>query len=172
MGNHKPAVASGGRAFWRRLRLVPFVHEVPEDQMIDDLQGILTREHGPAILNWIVQGAARFAEQGLDPEPELVRAATADYKKDQDTVTRFVEECCRVGGGDHVTIKVALVRSAYERWCTAEGATPVGPRKFTQEIAKLGVGRGRTGGGTARLYSNLSLIGEDDTDESSGEWYK
>src|SRR5664279_3991961 len=38
LGNHKPTVTSGGRGFWRRCRLIPFLHEVPKDQEVDDLQ--------------------------------------------------------------------------------------------------------------------------------------
>jgi putative DNA primase/helicase len=177
MGNHQPAVTSGGRAFWRRLRLIPFTHEVPDEQIIEDLQGILTRRHGPAILNWIIRGAVEFSEKGLNPEPETVTAATADYKKDQDTVARFVEECCRIGGGNNVQIKVAVVRRAYEQWCAQGGDQPVSPRALTQELGRHDVGRGRTAGGSARLYTNLSLLGDgtaDDSDDNGrdGEWYR
>jgi P4 family phage/plasmid primase-like protien len=66
MGNHKPAVRSGGRSFWRRLRLVPFEHEVPEDKVVDDLQGILFRDHGPP------------SSRGSSPgPPNMPRAASA-----------------------------------------------------------------------------------------------
>jgi len=30
MGNHQPQVQAGGTSFWRRLRLIPFLHTVPE----------------------------------------------------------------------------------------------------------------------------------------------
>jgi putative DNA primase/helicase len=98
MGNHQPAVRSGGRSFWRRLRLVPFLHEVPESEVIDDLQGLLVREHGAALLAWIVAGAVAYAEDGLR-EPDSVKSATAAYERDQDTVRRFVDDCCHLGGG-------------------------------------------------------------------------
>jgi putative DNA primase/helicase len=32
MGNHQPTVGAGGHAFWRRVRLVPFTHQVPEER--------------------------------------------------------------------------------------------------------------------------------------------
>jgi putative DNA primase/helicase len=160
MGNHKPAVRSGGRSFWRRLRLVPFEHEVPEDKVVDDLQGILSRDHGPAILAWIIQGAVQYAEGGLR-EPESVKAATADYAHDQDTVGRFVEECCRVGGGEHVQIKVGIVRAAYERWCLSEGEQPVTAKAFGQALARrFGVDSARTK--RSRMYVGLALNGDED----------
>jgi P4 family phage/plasmid primase-like protien len=156
MGNHKPAVRSGGRSFWRRLRLVPFEHEVPEDDVVDDLQGILFREHGAAILAWIIAGAAEYAAGGLR-EPDSVKAATADYAHDQDTVARFVEECCRLGGGEHVTIKIGIVRAAYERWCLSEGEQPVTAKAFGQALARrFGIESARTP--RARMYVGLSLL--------------
>ncbi|WP_260615188.1 phage/plasmid primase, P4 family [Microbispora sp. KK1-11] len=167
MGNHKPHVRAGGRAFWRRLRLIPFEHEVPEDKMIDDLQGILARDHGPALLAWIVAGAAEYAAGGL-AEPERVKAATAEYAADQDTVSRFVEERCHLAPltPDHVQTQTTKLRQAYEAWCYSEGEAPVSAKKLTQELArKFGVGQDRTS--KARSYTGIALLA-DDEDPSSG----
>jgi putative DNA primase/helicase len=151
MGNHKPAVKSGGRSFWRRLRLIPFVHEVPEDKMVDDLQGILVGEHGPAILAWIVAGAVEYAKSGLG-DPEAVRAATKEYAADQDTITKFVAELCHV----HVKTKVSDIRDEYERWCFNEDEAPVSGKKLTQELSrKFDVGQARSS--SNRHYTNIAL---------------
>lgn len=158
MGNHRPAVRAGGRSFWRRLRLIPFQREVPENEVIDDLQGILAREHGPAVLAWIVRGAVDYAARGLR-EPDQVKVATADYAHEQDTVSRFLEERCRVGGGVNVQLKVAIVRSAYERWCLDEGELPVTPKAFGLQLQRHGVESARTN--SARLYIGLSLLSDD-----------
>lgn len=156
MGNHQPAVRSGGRSFWRRLRLIPFEHEVPEEKIVDDLQGILVRDHGPALLAWIVAGAAQYHATGLQ-EPDSVKAATAEYAHDQDSVAKFVQECCHVGGGKQVTIKTAKVREAYEQFCYGEGETPVSPKALGIALEKrFGVLRLRTP--AARMYGNLSLL--------------
>lgn len=160
MGNHQPAVRSGGRSFWRRLRLIPFEHEVPEDKIVDDLQGILVRQHGPAILAWIVAGAAEYHRGGLG-EPESVKAATAGYAKDQDTVARFVEECCHIGGGDYVQIKVSIVRKAYEQWCLSEGEEPVTAKAFGLALKnRFGVETKRTN--VARMYVGMTLLVNED----------
>jgi putative DNA primase/helicase len=129
MGNHRPAVKSGGRAFWRRLRLIPFLHEVPDSAAIDDLQGVLIRDHGPALLAWIVAGAVAYAATGL-AEPDSVRVATAEYAAEQDSVGAFVRERCIIGGGQLVKARASMVRAAYEAWCHAEGETPVNPKAF------------------------------------------
>jgi putative DNA primase/helicase len=166
MGNHQPAVRAGGRSFWRRLRLVPFEREVPDDKMVDDLQGILVRDHGPALLAWIAAGAAAYHAGGLR-EPEKVKVATAEYAHDQDTVARFVEECCRIGGGDHVTIKMSKLREAYEAWCGAEGVKPVTAKRLGMDLQKVGVTRPRNM--TARSYGNIALLTTESDDRSDAD---
>jgi P4 family phage/plasmid primase-like protien len=171
MGNHKPAVRSGGRSFWRRLRLIPFDREVPEAKVVDDLQGILARDHGPALLTWIVTGAAQYAAGGLR-DPDSVRAATADYAHDQDTVGRFLEEQCHLGGGEHVQIKVAKVRSAYEAWCTDAGEVPVSAKAFGLALQRAGVDSVKGSKGQ-RFYRGLALLGDEDappTEADRGGW--
>jgi putative DNA primase/helicase len=165
MGNHQPAVRAGGRSFWRRLRLIPFTREVPEDQVIDDLQGILAREHGPAVLAWIIRGAVDYAARGLR-EPDQVKSATADYAHEQDTVSRFLEERCRLGGGGHVQLKVALVRGAYERWCTDEGEQPVTPKAFGMQLQRHDVTAVKGSKGQ-RFYRGITLLADDLDDDDA-----
>ncbi|MFE3449644.1 phage/plasmid primase, P4 family [Nonomuraea sp. NPDC059194] len=159
MGNHQPSVRAGGRAFWRRLRLIPFLHEVEPEKVVDDLQGILAGEHGPALLAWIVAGAAAYHQGGLD-EPETVKAATDEYAADQDTVSRFVATRCHKAASDQVQINVTKFREAYERWCFDEGEIPVSPKKLTMELTRRhGVGDARSS--TARFYTRITLLAED-----------
>lgn len=161
MGNHQPNVRSGGRSFWRRLRLIPFTREVDPEKAVDDLQGMLASDHGPAILSWIVEGAVAYYKNGLD-DPPSVLAATQEYAHDQDTVARFVEEQCHLDGVGVSVEKVATVRSAYERWCYENGESPVSAKGLTSGLSKLGVGSARTK--SARTYTGLTLVdgGEDD----------
>lgn len=170
MGNHQPAVRAGGRSFWRRLRLIPFLHEVPEDQVIDDLQGILAREHGPAVLAWIIRGAVDYAARGLR-EPDQVKAATDTYAHDQDTVTRFLEEQCIVGGGEHVQLKVAVLRAAYEAWCADEGEHAVTAKAFGMQLQRHGIESAKGSKGV-RIYRGVTLRSDDETSEAPQEWYR
>jgi putative DNA primase/helicase len=167
MGNTRPEVRTGGRSFWRRLRLLPFEHEVPADKVVDDLQGLLVREHGPALLAWIVAGAAAFAAGGLR-EPAKVKAATAEYESDQDTMARFVDECCYIGGGSHVTIRASKVREAYEQWCYATGEVPVSAKAFGMAMKSrfhVELVKGSKG---VRQYQGIGLVTQDD-DDRDGE---
>ena len=159
MGNSHPEVKSGGHAFWRRLRLIPFNREVPDGKKVDDLQGILAREHGPAILAWIAKGASLYHQHGLE-EPDSVQAATATYAHNQDTVARFLEDRCRLGGGVHVKTRVTEVRSAYEQWCHAEAETPITGKAFTMALRNRH-GVDSTRDRNQRFYLGITLLGDE-----------
>lgn len=169
MGNNKPDVRSGGRSFWRRLRLIGFEREVPEAKVIDDLQGILARDHGAALLAWIAAGAAQYAQTGLR-DPQSVLSATAEYQKEQETVDRFVEERCRIGGGEHVQILVAALYEDYEKWCQTERCEPVTKTSFTIKLKKYDV-KSEKGAKGVRFYSNISLDRQEDTDKAA-RWFQ
>jgi len=166
MGNHQPHVRAGGPSFWRRLRLIPFLHTVEPEKMVDDLQGILAGEHGPAVLAWIIEGAVKYRRDGL-PSPASVLAATDGYARDQDTVARFLDEMCHVGGAPHVQTKVGVVRAAYEQWCRETGDAPVSAKAFGMALQRHGIESVRTK--HARLYSGLALIAaaDDEPEEDS-----
>jgi len=171
MGNHRPDVRSGGRGFWRRLRLIPFAYEVAIGDVVDDLQNILAAEHGPSILAWIIEGAVAYHQHGLG-EPPSVLTATADYAHDQDTVGRFLEEECLLGGGENVQIKITIVRSAYETWCTENGEAPVSAKAFGTALARAGIESRRTN--TARMYAGLALLLPDESVSANDEggWFR
>lgn len=169
MGNHRPAVGSGGHAFWRRVRLVPFLHQVPDDKKIEDLAGVLAAEEGPAILGWIIRGAVEYHAGGLQ-EPESVKAATADYEAGEDSVGRFVAEMCVTGEitRPDLRITMAALRGAYERWCLPTGDEPVSAKAFGQALrARFGVESMRSHG--KKFYIGIRLDEVDDGAETGAD---
>lgn len=177
--NHQPAVRAGGPAFWRRLRLLPFVHTVPPEKRVSDLEDRLVDDEGPAILAWLIQGATDYFAQGL-AEPESVRAATDAYAVDQDSVGRFVEEMCSVGDANQIgmSVPVAQLRTAYESWCRVEGEAPVSAKALTTALkSRFSVASDRDK--HTRRYAGIRLVdvsSEDDPfapkEPEQGEWYR
>lgn len=169
LANHQPQVRVGGMAFWRRVRMIPFVHTVPESERIADLEEQLIEKEGPGILAWVIRGAADYMNGGLR-EPETVLAATRDYEAGQNTVARFVEEMCEVGNpnAQHMHIRSSQLRAAYEAWCTEEGAEPVAPRSFTLALkSQFGVQTSRSG--TARYLDGIRLRDDDDASRDASQ---
>ena len=160
MVNHRPGVESGGRSFWRRARLIPFTHTVPDEQIIVGLERTLREEHGPAILAWIVEGAVAYAAGGLQ-EPAIIREATQHYKEEVDTVARFLEDECEITAdptpGFSPSTSAAAVKIAYDKYCESNGDTPVKGRNLAGQLAQHGalIGRGAAG---VRVYHGLQLL--------------
>jgi putative DNA primase/helicase len=160
LANHQPAVRAGGPAFWRRLRLLPFEHTVPPEKRVPDLEDRLVEDEGPAILAWLIRGAADYFATGL-AEPASVRAATAAYERDTDTVGRFVDELCVTGdpNAQHLQVKVSDLRQAYETWCRTEGEEAVTAKTFATSLrTRFGVLPVRTS--TTRFYAGIRLADE------------
>ena len=159
--NHQPEVTSGGAGFWRRVRLVPFDHQMPREKRDPELKQRLVRDHGPAILAWLAEGAAQYAQHALG-EPEGVRAATQEYEQSTDTVGQFIADMVILGGGDAVQVKTSIVRDAYEKYCADEGMTPVTAKALTTYLAKRGVGKTRDK--HSRYYTGITILSSPVTD--------
>lgn len=166
MGNHQPRVKAGGNSFWRRLRLVPFAHIVPEDKKVENLDELLVDEEGPGILAWIIAGAiSHFAGGGLR-EPASVKSATDAYAAEEDHIGRFLEDCCVRGPIAHVRTETSRVRSTYEAWCHTEGEQPMDARTFGRELKARGIVRKPSSG--KYFYAGLGLLAQGAADEREG----
>ncbi|MEE1790348.1 phage/plasmid primase, P4 family [Streptomyces sp. BE308] len=138
LGNHRPEVSTGGFAFWRRIRLLPFERVVPDAHKIDNLAVELVRDEGPGILHWLTEGARRYLAT-RDPltGPDRVRIATSAYANTEDHIGRFLAECCTRDTETHPDLRVeqGLLYNAYSSWCTAgEGIRPATARTFATRV--------------------------------------
>ncbi|MCB1679139.1 MAG: hypothetical protein KDI16_10710 [Halioglobus sp.] len=93
-GNYRPRLKGGDSAMQRRMVLVPFDACFTGDQVDKSLPDKL-RDEAPAILHWMVQGAVKWAAEGLTL-PEKIRAASAEYMLVMDDLSEWVEDCCEV----------------------------------------------------------------------------
>ncbi|MFD4144385.1 phage/plasmid primase, P4 family [Streptomyces sp. NPDC058572] len=136
LGNHRPEVGTGGFAFWRRMRLIPFERVVPDDRKIDNLADILVAEEGSGILNWLIDGARRYLAGHKDlTGPARVRIATTAYAETEDHTGRFLDERCALNP-DHRAEQTSLY-AAYKTWCQSEGAPAVSSRAFATRVREL-----------------------------------
>ncbi|WP_404870917.1 phage/plasmid primase, P4 family (plasmid) [Kitasatospora griseola] len=133
LGNHRPEVNSGGFAFWRRMRLIPFERVVAEDRKIDNLASLLVAEEGPGILAWLVAGARRYFSGDKDlTGPQSVQLATTAYAETEDSTGRFLTDACKIADG--LRAEQSQLYGAYSRWCAEEGATPASARAFAARV--------------------------------------
>ena len=81
--NHLPK-ASGDKAVWARLHVVPFDVVIPEAEQDRHLGEKLELE-ADAILSWAIAGYADYVKRGEHlEEPAAVRVATQEYRADSD----------------------------------------------------------------------------------------
>ncbi|QNS09205.1 DNA primase family protein [Streptomyces xanthii] len=136
VGNHRPEVGTGGFAFWRRMRLIPFERVVSDERRIDNLADILVTEEGPGILGWLIDGARRYLGGEKDlTGPERVRIATTAYADTEDHTGRFLSESCALETGERT--EQAGLYVTYRKWCGNEGASPVSSRAFAVRVREL-----------------------------------
>lgn len=97
--NHLPHAAGDDFAFWQRLHLVPFKYkfvdhpkgenELPRDKELTEK----LKAEAPGILAWMVRGCIEWQRQGINP-PLSVRAATEQYRFNEDVLAEFIEARC------------------------------------------------------------------------------
>jgi putative DNA primase/helicase len=133
--NHKPEIRGTDSAIWNRIKLIPFTVEIAPEQMDKKLLQKLKAEL-PGILAWAVQGGLNWQKSGL-AEPKAVTAATQGYREEMDTVGRFLEEECDLGG-DYDTTSKALY-DAYKKWCQDRQEEPVSAKQLGSALRKKGL---------------------------------
>jgi putative DNA primase/helicase len=157
LSNHLPAVKEGGEAFWRRVRLIPFKHVVPEDQQIKHFHDHLLAADGPAILGWAVRGAVELLANGLQDPDKLIRA-THEYKVSEDTLAGFVEDQCMIG--QHWHCAVPDLRARYVKHCEEMDSEPLSARALSMRLVnEFGVTLDRQA--RRRLYRGITLMTDD-----------
>lgn len=132
--NHKPLVKGSDEGIWRRLMLCPW--KVRFEGAADDkrLKEKLAAEL-PGILNWCLFGFMQWKGSGLNP-PDCVRAATNEYRADNDVLGMWVAECC-VKEPKAVAEARELYRS-YREWSEDRGEHPMTHTAFGLKMEQLG----------------------------------
>jgi putative DNA primase/helicase len=115
--NHRPNIDSQDEGTWRRVRLVPFKHRVPEADRDRHLDAKLVEEL-PGILNWALEGAVEWLHYGLKAPPEVL-LATGSYRDDMDVVAMFLKDCTIEEPDGKVAEQMLYV--AYRDWCMQVG---------------------------------------------------
>lgn len=158
--NHLPEVREGGPSFWRRARLIPFDHVVPEDRRDPEMHTRLVAAEGPAILGWMARGARSVITDGVTT-PARVLAATDDYRVSEDTLASFVRDECQISA--HMFAPVAEFTRRYEAHCREMGQEPLSAKaigtRLTSEYA--GIERARVAKG-GRVFRGIGLLANDE----------
>jgi len=133
--NHKPAIRGTDLGVWRRIKVVPFTETIKDAEKDKTLPDKLRAEM-PGILAWAVAGCMDWQREGL-AEPEEVQTATETYRAEQDSVGRFIEECCAIGNGYSASKNDFTV--AYQAWCKRNNEAEITSTALTQALGRKGI---------------------------------
>jgi putative DNA primase/helicase len=133
-GNHRPNIKDTSAGTWRRVRLIPFGQTIPENERDSQLADKLRAEL-PGILNWALEGLRRVQQRGV-VVPEAVRAATDDYRSEQDAFRAFLTECTATGPRCEAT--AAQLWAAWCAWAKQNGEPEGTQRSFGLELRRRG----------------------------------
>ena len=114
--NHLPEIAGTDEGIWRRVRVVPWIESFAGEKG-DIRLGEKLRAEAPGILNWVIRGALDWQEYGLT-EPSSVIEATAEYRKAEDKVARFISEH-DYQFADDLHVEAAIIQSQWADWSEA-----------------------------------------------------
>lgn len=128
--NHKPIIRGTDDGIWRRLVLIPFEVQIPEEKVDKDLKYKLLRE-APAILNWMTEGAYMWMQEGLEMPDKLIDASQS-YRTEMDVVEQFIEEKCNRMKGARETGK--KLYDEYKVWADENNEYKMDKNKFGKKM--------------------------------------
>lgn len=148
VSNHRPIIKGTDRGIWRRVVLMPFDVIVPEDQKDKRLAEKLVAEM-PGILAWAVAGFHAWREQGLGDLPLAMREATAQYRKESDTLGMWIEDRCTVdcsrAGAEMFSSSTELSQS-FSQWAEMNGHRAISSKTIGDRLRERGLTPGKRRG--------------------------
>ncbi len=135
--NSKPTAPASDYALWKRIYLIPFTRSFVDDpkaqneSTADPYLSDKLKQEASGILAWLVRGCLAWQQEGLNP-PAIVRAATEDYREDEDIIGKFVHE--RLVRDDHCTARAGRLYQAYKKWTEDNGLHAVSGKRFGAEM--------------------------------------
>jgi len=158
--NAKPKANAQDFALWERVLLIPFnltfVNEPdqlkPNERKADLHLLEKLKAEAPGILAWLVRGCLAWQKEGLNPPPK-VKMATAQYRKDEDILKRFIEEGCITG--ETYSVRAGGFYEAYTQWAKDNGELPINSKEFGEYMTKTFEWKKDNKG---KLYHGIGLL--------------
>jgi putative DNA primase/helicase len=149
-------------AWYNRFLIIPFEIVIPEEKQDKHLIDKFDKE---AVLNWCIEGLQRLLKNKLlFSETEDNKKIIRQYKIDNDSVLKFIEECCNLRGN---SVGKDLYNE-YTHYCTLTGLiafkrpnfeSTLLNNNFIQKDKHCGAQQGQ-GQGTKRGFKGIELNSE------------
>lgn len=144
--NYLPRVGANDVGTWRRLIVVPFNAVMKGSGDKKNYTEYLTKNAGPAIMKWIIEGAEKVIKDEFKPEqPKVVADASRKYKEDCDWFGSFIQDECEED--KTYTQKSGQLYTEYRQWCQRMGEFVRSTSEFSQALENAGFVRRKTPNG-------------------------
>ncbi|MDK0697464.1 phage/plasmid primase, P4 family [Clostridium perfringens] len=140
--------------FYRRLIIVPFNRQIEKNKIDKALKYKFQREK-EGILNWALEGLKRLYENNFEfSENELTDEVKKEYKRENNNVISFVEECCEIDS--LFSCSRIEIYESYKEFCGEAGLKALSQIKFNKELeCNFNVTRARSG--KLRLWNGVRI---------------
>ncbi|MGG7207709.1 phage/plasmid primase, P4 family [Clostridium perfringens] len=140
--------------FYRRLIIVPFSRQIEKSKIDKALKYKFQREK-EGILNWALEGLKRLYENNFEfSENELTDGVKKEYKRENNNVISFVEECCEIDS--LFSCSRIEIYEAYKEFCVEAGLKALSQIKFNKELeGNFNITRSRSG--KLRLWNGVRM---------------
>jgi putative DNA primase/helicase len=156
--NSRPRVNASDTAMWRRIDLIPFTNSIPEHKRDPAIKRHLVNDPGArsALLAWAIEGCINWQRQRITT-PNSVKAYTADYRKEDDVISEWLQDCCELAPTAIAT--AADLNDSYTRWAQVTRVkNPLSAIAFAAQLKEHGLTGARTK--KARLWHGIQLKGD------------
>lgn len=115
--NQQPRVKDQSPAFWKRINMIHFQRTFDRTKNQDI--GDRLKKEAQGILRWAVEGCLMWQQEGLGDRPELVIAATEEYRVENDLVQQWINEQCNLN--PQFNEQASSLFDDFEKWAKKQG---------------------------------------------------
>jgi putative DNA primase/helicase len=141
--NHKPVIKGTDHGIWRRIKLIPFITRIEEENQDKHLEQKLIQESS-GILNWLIEGSMRWCKEGLRT-PSIILNATDEYRSEMDVIGNFIKERCLQE--QDMSIRARELFKCYQDWCDDHNEHAVSERFLGLRLKEMGFEQRRSNDG-------------------------
>ena len=152
--NHKPIIYGVEEGIWRRLVLLNFGVQIPDDKKDSALEDKLFAERD-GILMWMIEGARLFLTKGICISPSMRNDLLA-YRGDSDLLGEFLSDTTLASNTVADKIEQKLFYTRYRIWSSLNGTRYMSKKSLTQRLVERGYKESKSG--SKRFYLGLKWI--------------
>ena len=131
--NHEPIIKEQTKAIRRRVKIFPFMDEIPENEQIEQNKLINDlKTELPGIFNWALEGYIKNQKEGLNFS-KYITEATDDYIDDQNPIFHFMNQST-IKTNFTDSVKLNKLWKIYNEYIENEGEDGV---KTNKQFAKI-----------------------------------